>query len=585
MMQKRRIELCCLIFQCLMILMGYIVLCHRIQFGIDFSDEAWYVAEPYIVAEGAIPFVNNWTQASGFTLPLACLFKLYVFISGGTEGIVLYSRILYSIVALIIYVFSVFIIAKRTKQRGILIAVFPLLFAPIHCLYDLNYNTIGFMYLFLVCAVLFFGINWDAYNNKMNKGIAVLAGVIMARAVIATPCVLAAWSGILFILFVHKKWQLLREFIIGNAITAILIIGWCCINGGIDGFLNGMRVFLTEQVYLQAHSFHTIMDDIYYLYYYCKPLWGTLVLLVIFRKVFWEHKYYSKGVIAICILCFAVGIATGVKNYTGLSIIRYGWFEVILMAIFLKNMSSQSRKVVDRFAWISALYFVVYLLTSLTNVYGFGSREYWLLIPTALGYLSLYFVLNNSLSVTIVVFAITLLCGFCLVRQNYGYVYRDNPITKLTAKVDSGIWKGCYTTPERAENVRLLEQYIRSITEAKDKVLFMDWVSFAYLMTEAKACTPSSLDITWSAHVDNSTIMKEYFESVDDIPDKIIYINYGRDEKISIDGKRSFNEFVNDNYEFIEMYDTNPKIVNKHAVKNDADRASFFVKYYKRKYE
>lgn len=581
-MQKRHIELYCLIFQCLIILLGYIVLYHRIQFGIDFSDEAWYVAEPYIVAEGAIPFVNNWTQASGFTLPLAYLFKLYVLITGGTEGIVLYSRILYSVAALIVYVFSVFVIAKRTKQGGMLIAVFPLLFTPMYSLYDLSYNTIGVMYLFLTCVLLFFGVNWENYDNNLNKVITVFSGIIMARAIIATPCVLAAWAGILLVLVGKKKWQLLRCFFLGNVVTAIMVIGWCCINGGVGGFLNGMRVFLTEQVYLQIQPFHTPIDDIRYIFRYCTPLWGALVAVVILRKLFKKDKYYEKGVVGVCILCLVAGIAAGVKSHMGISVVRYGWFEVILMSIFLKNIDQQKRKIMVKFAWIAVFYLIVYLCTSVTNIYGFGSREYWLVIPTVLGCLSWYFVMGNGLLVTTAVFAINLFLGCLLVGQNYGYVYRDQPITKLTAKVDSGIWKGCYTTSERAENVKMLEEYIRSITDANDKVLFMDWVSFAYLMTDAKACTPSSLDVSWSYHVDNSIIMKEYFESVDKIPDKIIYIDYGRDEKLSIDGKHNFNQFVNDNYELIEVYDTNSKIVNKHAVGDYAERASFFVKYYKK---
>lgn len=56
---------------------------YRILLGIDFTDQGWYVAEPYIVAEGAVPYVNNWTQVPRFTLPLALLFKVYIILQGG----------------------------------------------------------------------------------------------------------------------------------------------------------------------------------------------------------------------------------------------------------------------------------------------------------------------------------------------------------------------------------------------------------------------------------------------------------------------------------------------------------------------
>ncbi len=66
----------------------------RIRYGIDFSDESWYVAEPCIVAKGAIPYVNMWEQAPGFTVPIAFVYGLYMFFNG-TQGIFLFSRILY----------------------------------------------------------------------------------------------------------------------------------------------------------------------------------------------------------------------------------------------------------------------------------------------------------------------------------------------------------------------------------------------------------------------------------------------------------------------------------------------------------
>ena len=220
------------IFQCFIILSGYALLWNRIRFGIDFTDESWYVAEPYIVANGAIPYVNNWTQAPGFTLPLALLFKLYVVLNGGTEGIVLYSRVLYAIVSFTVYALSIFLVARRTKQTGMLIAVFPLLFLGTDSLYDLNYNTMGVIYLLIGCVLLFF--MWK--DDRISP---MISGILVARAIIASPSVLAAWGGILLLLAVRRRWNQLGDFILGNAMATILVVGWCCMRGGITGFLNG----------------------------------------------------------------------------------------------------------------------------------------------------------------------------------------------------------------------------------------------------------------------------------------------------------------------------------------------------------
>ena len=77
------------------ILLTVFLLINRIQYGIDFTDESWYVAEPYIVAtEGLVPFADVWNQAPGFTIPLAVIFKLFVSITKGTEGVVLFPSAL-----------------------------------------------------------------------------------------------------------------------------------------------------------------------------------------------------------------------------------------------------------------------------------------------------------------------------------------------------------------------------------------------------------------------------------------------------------------------------------------------------------
>ena len=79
----------------LLVLVGIICLINRVFKGVCYTDEMWYISEPYVVSQGAIPFVNNWTQSPGFVFPLAIIYKLFVSINKGTDGIVLFSRIIY----------------------------------------------------------------------------------------------------------------------------------------------------------------------------------------------------------------------------------------------------------------------------------------------------------------------------------------------------------------------------------------------------------------------------------------------------------------------------------------------------------
>ena len=58
---------------------------NRLHYGVEISDEAFYVAEAYIVSNGAIPFTDNFFQAAGSALLYSPLVKIYTVVSGGAE--------------------------------------------------------------------------------------------------------------------------------------------------------------------------------------------------------------------------------------------------------------------------------------------------------------------------------------------------------------------------------------------------------------------------------------------------------------------------------------------------------------------
>ena len=78
----------------------------------------------------------------------------------------------------------------------------------------------------------------------------------------------------------------------------------------------------------------------------------------------------------------------------------------------------------------------------------------------------------------------------------------------------------------------------------------MDWSSFGYLMSNGKACTSSAYDaMQYSYDVNNPEIMYDYFNLTESVPTKIIYIDFGRDEILSIEDEHwGFNQFVDYNY-------------------------------------
>ncbi|MDD3138575.1 MAG: hypothetical protein PHX08_06350 [Lachnospiraceae bacterium] len=189
---------------------------------------------------------------------------------------------------------------------------------------------------------------------------------------------------------------------------------------------------------------------------------------------------------------------------------------------------------------------------SFSNIYGAWGREYYLFIPSVFSVICCSEYVRKYNKVYLVLFAFVI--SIFVLKNSFTNIYRDEKVTMLTSEVTEGIWKGCNTTEERCIEIEEIEKYIRTNTEKGENILFMDWASFGYLMSDAIPFSPSALDnMSYSYGVDNDEIMYDYFTLKNDIPDKIIYIDFGRDDKLSIEAKWKFNNFVNQNYQLLDQ--------------------------------
>ncbi|MEW6685760.1 MAG: hypothetical protein AB1393_06085 [Candidatus Edwardsbacteria bacterium] len=98
-------------FSIIISLVVMLVTYRRLYYGVDFTDEAFYVAMPYHFVLGGRPFideVNVLQTASFLTFPFI---KLYYVLVGSTEGIILFTRHLY-LIFMFLVALAVFITIK-----------------------------------------------------------------------------------------------------------------------------------------------------------------------------------------------------------------------------------------------------------------------------------------------------------------------------------------------------------------------------------------------------------------------------------------------------------------------------------------
>lgn len=557
-----------------------LIIIYRSVKGVDFIDTSWYVAEPYLVAKGAVPYLNSWSQVPGFTIPLANIIKMYEKLNNGTEGIFLFSAIFYVIWLVVIGCIILFMLKKNNPNLSNIILI-PFLFITPHYIFTVNYNSIGVVYLALVATILFSG----SYNTNSRKDFikGAISGIIMARAVIGTPYVILACFIFAVYLFFDNRKDKFYGYAFGGGITAIFVISNCCIQSGFKEFGRSLGFWLNDSAYFKVGKLVSAQSMIKELLCFLFPFLLSLIVLYIIRKLVREIKIYEKIVYFYLIGCVCYGIIHYVFNKDLNVMLYWCWFETLLLTLFLPQRDS--RKQLKNFSIVILAYVVTFLFSSFGNIYGFSGRGYWLLIPVIVTFVS--FIWGEEKTERNVFYYKCIKAGvyifsLILIVETFSHVYQEKPIKELTYRVESGIWKGMYTTEEKAKEIVELESIIKKMTKEEEKILFMDWASFGYLMSNGKACTPSALDnMSYLFKVNNSAIMYDYFKVVESIPDKIIYIDFELTEKLSIEDENwKFNMFVDEYYNLTDNFETEMFKVLCYKIKENQSEEVIINEYY-----
>lgn len=485
-------------------LIGCIIIVFRCRLGVDLTDDVWYSSDPYWVAKGSIPYVNNWTQAPGFTLPLFVFHSFYMTVTGSNEGIILFSRILFCVWRTLVIILSFYCFRKSGIYIPPLLAI-PIIALQEYQLYAINYNSIGLSYTLLIFSILSISINSDGkLSPNKEKIIGVIVGLLMGRCVIGTPSTVVVLVFIIFMLLYHNKLIMLKCFIIGGILAALSVITFCCYRGGVAHFIIGIQYLFKDLGYIQASGKLIVSswNITRSLFWYLVPSFLIIGIIVVLKCLLKNRiKIYNYSIIIISSLMLVCAIYY-LKYYTGSSsslvmATKYGWV-IPSICVFFQCDNSVKKKL--RFIqYLSLAYMCVFIVQIYISVNGFSSRMYLNYTSLILGIYSIYICFlktykKNSIyheaGLLICCLAITIF----VVRGSYMYVYRDLPCKQLTEKVERGVWRGCQTTQKRASTVVEIERYMRSRTNDNDQVLcWGKWACFLNLLHNGHLCSASPL--------------------------------------------------------------------------------------------
>lgn len=561
-------------------------LIYRIQRGMETTDESFYASVGYRIAKGNIPIKEMWEMQQTSYILLYPFFKIYTLIKG-SEGIQLAMRF-FNLVLSIFAALPLAIFLKKltsTKFSCLLITCYAV-YAPFS-LYTLGYNNMLFHFGVLTVGFLLMGYMEDNHIYFFLSGSSIALMAFCYPTQIITCCLLSIFLPVfLFMLKATDKKGKYLAFLCGGIQIAIIIITLLFLLCGFHGLQTGIHGMLSDAAYGSAKSISPLLFWEIIKYYFMPLQWFPLLIFIlctILLLIFPANKLY--GLIAMAVfpgICYYFSwnfdfYATNTMGHI-MQLCSYAF------PIMLCCKECRQNKYVHAILWLQYVpCFLIYTVVSLSSagsymqanncliIAALAGMEAWLLTIASFKHLYKYTLLKVSFP---------LLLSGCLLLAFYKVVYRDSPIEFLTSKMESGPFKGIYTTESWNEYYTNTYELLQKMQEKEKTVCILYRANFAYLMLDQMIpCTPA----TWGIYdsINNEQTFLYFFENVN-VPDIIFIVDppepYERNALPStFDYCSEFTplltKYISENYTLVEVVEQEAcATVRKYYAKNTEDK-------------
>ena len=467
----------------------------RVQRGVEFTDEAYYVAMPARFVMGDRPFVDELNIGQTAGLLLYPFVRLYAAIAGWT-GIYFFIRILY-VAFFAVVGGATFTLAKTHLPRAsaILVGVGCVCYIP-YSAPGLSYNTLGggllAIGLFLGCHAL---TTRDEGNPRFYRDPIFWSGAAHAAACFAYPTVVVATILEAFVILLLANGRHVRTFGLfcaGGAAFVMLLVP-TFVKAGMSSVRLMAEYFnasgpppanpppLLDRVATAFAQFIGLHPD---LWKHAALLavaailvrrWPLVVGLLLVAVPFYV-KVPATGIQASlhyvsCFACFGVIFGIALRNRRAARTILLGGWLPSIAAGLATGMSSGNGIVAAGVGLFPAAIASVLLLAMWIDETSKRWSSSWLRALVQLAPVS-----------------------FVVVMLQYELaddaVYRDHALSKLTTRITEGPYKGLYTFPDRKRWLGVISADIRAYAGSPRLLFYYDFPA-GYLIADRPPLVPS----------------------------------------------------------------------------------------------
>jgi hypothetical protein len=453
----------------------------RLWYGVDFTDESFYVAVPYRLALGAKPFVDETSVTQQTTAILLYPFVRAYYAVTGMTGIVLFVRHLQFLLSLLV-AFSVYRSLRLFLDRRLAlpIALTAVVFVPF-TIHSLSYDSVGSS---LLTAGCFLGVRSlvDPWPRTSRLGSAVCLGL----AAFAYPPLLIPVAACVAIRLALAPGRRLREALEhGTVALGLPALGLAGLAASV-GLSTVVADYRHSSEFLGQAGGVGKLRLILHQTERTLPHWGLLLPAVLFLWLAWRYRR-DAAVIALAALPLLVLPPRVTFFTTSLNFVAHlGW---LAPALFVLVRGRPGAKLLFLVVWVPS--FVAGATTAYSSANGavnFGVGGFPAAIVATVFLVWAFEDAIRRADARVLALSPALLVLGLLVWSDTIPVYRDGNLSALSTRMQSGPYAGLATTPWKRTWIDGLQKDLERY-ESWCTILFFDDFPAGYLLTEAKPDT------------------------------------------------------------------------------------------------
>lgn len=546
----------------ILILLSVVAAVNQLLIGFDI-DEGYAVSMPFRLLQGDHLFADMWeVHQTSALLPAAFLWLFYQ-VTGSTAYMVLYLRI----VATLLHLGMTVLIYIKTRKY--LTADWSLLFALMYLnllpkwiiSLDFSMQQVWGLTLLFTCLLEERGTEkkqlWYDFGAGLSLAFTVLAYpgmVLLYPAVLVTICMCKkALSG-------KDKCRKCLLFTAGCAVSAVVFLLYVLLFMPVADFLSGIpKVFMdgthqfTMQTKLLLYGQQWLNVAKQLLILSVLPLLAALIL-----QIFKQKKRKEKGSLFLAFLLLFVAETSLLMILGNLVGIQMGpfHFQVRYLLFFLCvciagwNVRNTDRPLFYVPIFLMLVAFVGILVFS--NV-GPDSSSSYLGLGILAGFALL---LKKYPQKEQLLFATTVLFVFSLLFCKGYYVriteYGPSTVRQQRVQVTEGALAGIYVLPEEAEQYMQEHETVQRVTQPDDKLLFLGTDGILNLSANCPFVSPSTI----STPAFNEQWVEYFTEYPEKEPTVIVLAKNTIDNREKFFAQNPFGKWIAEKYDRLHMEET-----------------------------